>query len=335
MTIHPRLGNIIEAVLDHRQYRCSEDYLIQIQRDLATEFDIESIDELLNWMRNRYFIDGNKVDERTGMELAQYYFSPVQYDDSNLWKRIIAHRGASYDAPENTLAAVNLAWSHGARMVEVDVHLTSDHQIVVIHDQDTKRLFDQNKVINRSSYNELRELHLSDYRVFSNERIPLLKDVLNTIPREGKLVIEIKSNEDIVPPLKEQLSKVDLAPEQIEIISFDFDIVSYSKKQMPQYRTLWLLDLDYFWPSWLIFISAKKLRDKLLEHSLDGVNVWAGKMLNQEFIDVFQDSGLSVYAWTVNDPNMASHLVSMGIDAVTTDRPRYIFEHLSNHVKVN
>lgn len=328
MTIHPRLGNIIEAVLDHGEYQCSEDYLSQIQRDLSTEYGLLTVDELLHWVRERHYLDGIRIADPTGKELTQYIFRFKAPDSSNLWNRIIAHRGASHDAPENTRASVNLAWSHGARMVEVDVHLTMDHQIVVAHDEDTKRLFDQNKVISKSTFKELKELNLKGYRIFSDERIPLLSEILNTVPDDAKLVIEIKSSEDIVPFLKDQLSKAEILPNQIEIISFDFDAVASCKKQMPEYRALWLLDLDYFWPSWLVFTNTRKVHDKVIKHSLDGVNVWAGKLLNQAFIDVFHKSGLLVYTWTVNDPNKAKNLIEMGIDAVTTDRPRFIFDHL-------
>lgn len=333
MTIHPRLGNIIEAVLDNGEHQCSQDYLTQIQRDLSSEYDLLTIDDFLQWIRNRHYLDADIIEDQTGKELTQYLFRFASSGSSDLWKRIIAHRGASYDAPENTLASTNLAWSHGARLVEVDVHLTSDHQIVVAHDEDTKRLFDCDKVISKSTLNELRALNLRGYRAFSKEKIPLLSEVLSTVPENGKLVVEIKSKDDIVPHLKEQLSKSGLGPDQIDIISFDFDAVSSSKKEMPEYRALWLLDLDYFWPSYLVFTNPKNVRDRIMKHSLDGVNVWAGKLLNQEFIDVFHDSGLSVYAWTVNDPERACELITIGVDAVTTDRPRYIFDHLLNNIK--
>ena len=71
---------------------------------------------------------------------------------------IIAHRGASYIAPENTLASVKLAWKLNADAVEIDVNLTQDKRIVAIHDPTTKRTTSANLVFNKTSSEELRKL---------------------------------------------------------------------------------------------------------------------------------------------------------------------------------
>ena len=70
---------------------------------------------------------------------------------------IIAHRGASYDAPENTLAAINLAWRQNADAVEVDIHVTKDQHAVVIHDADTERTGDKHLKIMEHTLNDLRK----------------------------------------------------------------------------------------------------------------------------------------------------------------------------------
>ena len=70
---------------------------------------------------------------------------------------IIAHRGESYDAPENTLASVNLAWERGADAVEVDIRMTKDKKIVVIHDSTTKRTGNKNYKIEECLYNKLKK----------------------------------------------------------------------------------------------------------------------------------------------------------------------------------
>ncbi len=95
---------------------------------------------------------------------------------------IIAHRGASYEAPENTMAAVKLAWQMDADGVEIDVHLTKDEQVVVFHDDNTRRFGGNRKPIAECDYSELLKLDVGRFmgEQYKGERIPLLAQVINT-----------------------------------------------------------------------------------------------------------------------------------------------------------
>ena len=112
---------------------------------------------------------------------------------------IIAHRGESYDAPENTLASINLAWQRNDDAVEVDVHLTKDNRIVVIHDPNTKRITGQNKKIKNSTLTELQTLDFGSWKAekWKDEKIPTIDEVLQTVPVNKKIIIEIKSGKNI------------------------------------------------------------------------------------------------------------------------------------------
>ena len=85
---------------------------------------------------------------------------------------IIAHRGESYDAPENTLASINLAWKRDADGVEIDVKLTKDEKIVLIHDKTTLRTGDKYKRIASNNYNELLKIDVGKFKgnKWKNER---------------------------------------------------------------------------------------------------------------------------------------------------------------------
>ncbi len=246
---------------------------------------------------------------------------------------IIAHRGESYDAPENTLAAINLAWERKAHAVEIDIQLTSDNEIVVIHDKDTLRISGKKKIINRSSLKELKLLDAGFHKkgYWDNERIPTLKEVLSTVPADGKLIIEIKSNENILPKLAHDLSQSNLGVSQIEIIAFNAKTLAQAKPLMPEYRMLWLLTLDYLWPWWLIWINCQKIINEVKKTGLDGVNVWAGKLLTKSFISRFKEAGLYVYTWTVNNPEKAISLFENGIDGITTDKASWMAEQMKLH----
>lgn len=244
---------------------------------------------------------------------------------------IIAHRGESFDAPENTLTSINLAWKNNIKSVEIDIHLTKDNEIVVIHDYDTLRVSGTKKVIKKTALQELKLLNFGSYKNFNllDEHIPTLKEVLETVPSDGKLIIEIKSDDKILNKLKSELTQSKLKNSQIEIIAFDLNTIAKAKQLMPEYKMLYLLDLDYFWPHWMLRINKKRMIRIVKNHNLDGVNVWAGKILNSKFIKQFQNADLLVYTWTVNNPKTAEKLLDAGINGITTDRASWITQQLN------
>lgn len=244
---------------------------------------------------------------------------------------LIAHRGESFDAPENTLASINLAWERKAKAVEIDIHLTKDNEVVVIHDYNTKRISGVKKVIKDST---LAQLKLPDFGSFKNEkwtdeRIPTLKEVLRTVPKDGKIIIEIKSSDQILSKLNYELSNSGLKNSQIEIIAYNSNTLAKAKHIMPNHKMLWLLDLDYSWPHWLLRVNTHKIIQKVKTLNLDGVDVWAGKILNKDFIFTLKNACLLVYCWTVDDPKKARQLKEYGIDGITTNRPAWMKEQLT------
>jgi len=244
--------------------------------------------------------------------------------------RIIAHRGESYIAPENTLSSINLAWEKMDKAVEIDIHLTKDNEIVVIHDYDTLRITGVKKIIKKSSLQELKSLDFGSFKgsKWKNERIPTLNEVLKTLPPGRKLIIEIKSDAQILEKLKFELLQTNLEFSQIELIAFNSKTLAKAKQIMPEFKMLWLLNLDYFWPYWLFWMNKKRIINKVKKLKLNGVDVWAGKILDCDFIQKFHQAGLTVYAWTVDNPEKANFLLEYGIDGVTTNRANWLTQQL-------
>lgn len=244
---------------------------------------------------------------------------------------IIAHRGESSDAPENTLASVNLAWERGAKAVEVDVHLSKDNHIVVIHDLKTKRIGGRNKRVKNQTLAQLRQLDVGSWKSekYIGEQIPTLKEVLETIPSGKKLIVEVKSDIKTVPYLKKDIEIYDLKNDQIEIISFNYAVVAEAKRLLPENKVLFLADLDYNAFTKLRNPSVEKLIAKTKYANLDGLNVWAGKILTNEFVKKVKFTGLLLYVWTVNDPQKAKELISWGVDGITTDRAKWMRDKLT------
>ncbi len=109
--------------------------------------------------------------------------------------KIIAHRGASFDAPENTLAAIRLAWQQQADAVEIDVHLSRDRHLVAIHDFNTRKTTGRNRPVARQTLAQLRTLDAGQWKHprWRGEKIPTLEEVLATVPPGKRLFIEIKA----------------------------------------------------------------------------------------------------------------------------------------------
>ena len=125
---------------------------------------------------------------------------------------LIAHRGESYDAPENTLAAINLAWERGAAAVELDARMSADGVLVVSHDPDTRRIGGPRRPIRQQTAAESTQLDAGrwKHRRWTGERLPLLRAALATVPRSGRLFVEMKEGPETVPPLVDDLRAANL-----------------------------------------------------------------------------------------------------------------------------
>ena len=142
---------------------------------------------------------------------------------------IVAHRGSSAQAPENTLPAFQLAWEQGADAIETDFQLTKDGHIVCFHDKDTKRVNGQPLAIADATLEELRQLDMGGIQPQASERalrawssdqykgtrIPTTAEVFAIVPAGKKIFIEIKCEPEIIDPLLRELGSSGLTPDQV------------------------------------------------------------------------------------------------------------------------
>lgn len=245
---------------------------------------------------------------------------------------IIAHRGESFIAPENTVAAVDLAYKKGDDAVEIDVRLTKDNHIVVIHDAHTWRVSGKLKWISRNSLKALKKLDVGSYKgnEYRGEKIPSLDQILDLVSSDKKIIIEIKSNQKIIPFLKDILNKYSFNNDQIEIISFNLRTLLKVKEQIPQHDVLWIHSLDYYWIRKVFKPSLKRIIKKAKKYKINGLDVWAGDMLNKKAIERIKAAKLKIYTWTVNSPQKAKCLFKNGVGGITTDRAHWIENQLKN-----
>lgn len=233
----------------------------------------------------------------------------------------VAHRGASYLAPENTLASISLAWELGADAAECDVMLTGDNQVILFHDKSAKKLTGENLTIKETRWEQLQKLFIQPGKTnlphYAHEPIPLLKDVLGTIPDDRMLVIEIKTGPEILPHLQPVIDKA-WKTGQISFIAFDFETILAVKKLYPGVPCYYL---SSFKP------DLNKRFDSIVENQLDGVDL-RHSIIDGPLVEQCNAAGLEVWCWTVNDPETARKMKEMGVTAVTTDRPAWLKENL-------
>lgn len=238
---------------------------------------------------------------------------------------IVAHRGASHDAPENTLPAFELAWAQGADAIEVDVHLSRDGEIVCMHDSDTQRVAGTKLVIRESTLAELRALDVGAWHSdeFKGTPIPLLSEVLATVPQAGEIRIEIKCGADIVPKLLSEIDRAGLRREQIVMIAFDASVVYDWKRQTTGFRAFWL---HHFPRDEAESPRPEAIMQTLCQCQADGLSSNAN--IPESCINRLTVSELEWHVWTIDDPAEAERMLARGARSITTNHPGLMKKHL-------
>lgn len=223
--------------------------------------------------------------------------------------QVIAHRGASADAPENTLAAVKLAIAEGADWVEVDVQENAEGTVVVFHDKDFMRLGGKPAVLRDITNREIAEIDIGSWksRGFSGERAPRLAEVLDLCREHCGVLIELKSYgprgrlEERVVEVVEQARMQD----QVMVMSLDHQAV----KRIGELRPAWKRGL----------LSSVALGDLTrMNVGFLGLNA---RSASQRVLKEAERRGIDVHVWTVNDPLDMAAQIGRGVDGLITDKP--------------
>ncbi len=235
---------------------------------------------------------------------------------------IIAHRGASAECPENTLASARKAWEHNADAVEIDVFASADGEAVVIHDANTSRTTGHDLVVTATSSLILRQLDAGSWKgaEFAGERIPLLREVMATVPRGKTLFIELKGDLSTIPPVVKVLRDT-RTTQSVVVISFNFEMLKTMKAHFPEIPMYWLRGTRQDPTTKKPLPHPTEWLGEVQKGGLDGINVhYQG--VTPEFVAEAKRRKLPVYAWTVNTTTEALRLAKLGVAGITTDRPK-------------
>ncbi len=223
---------------------------------------------------------------------------------------VIGHRGAAGLVPENTLPSFHKAYASGARVFELDVYHV-ENQLVVIHDDDVDRTTNGKGAVMSFSLEALRILDAGD-----GAQIPLLDEVLDWLPRDCAINIELKGPGTGRPVAATLRRRPDLLSNRCMVSSFDH-------KALTRFRALEKMDqilvapLYHQWrDSWSAMVDQLNTRWLNLNHLL----ITTARMA------AINEAGVEVLVYTVNSPERATELRSMGVRGVFTDRPDLLIE---------
>jgi len=228
-----------------------------------------------------------------------------------------AHRGASREAPENTLAAFLRAAELGADGIELDAQLSRDGQIVVLHDLSLDTTTDGTGPVCEKPLSELKELDAGGWfaPAFSGERIPTLQEVIDTVGDRLLLNVELKTmslhDDGLAGAVVAALEENNLVDRAI-VSSFNPVAVWRAKRRNPEISTGLLyapdLPLPLRWPWTRHWLRPEALHP---HHSL----------VDAAYLKWARDRGYLVHTWTVDDAKEMQRFIRQGVDLIITNRP--------------
>jgi glycerophosphoryl diester phosphodiesterase len=223
--------------------------------------------------------------------------------------QVTAHRGHSRAAPENTLSAIRKAIESGADYAEVDVQLTADGVVVLLHDSDLKRVAADPRRVEDITFDELRKLDVGSWfdRAFAGERVPTLAEAIDQCRGRIKMNIELKFSgpgRQLARAVPRLVREKDFESDCL-VTTFNYDALLEVKQHNPRVRT------------GLIIAHALGEVSRL---EVDALSVRAD-WLSDDVLRAAHRNGKEVHVWTVNEAAPMARLIKRGVDNIITDDP--------------
>lgn len=238
---------------------------------------------------------------------------------------VIAHRGASGYAPENTLAAVQKALDMNADLIEVDIHLSKDGELIVIHDATLERTTNGAGEVVKKNVSDLKTLDAGSWfgDEFKGEPIPTLKEVMELINGQSVILIEIKKGKagnyqgieqktvDLIRELKAESWSI--------VQSFESEAVKNTYDIAPDIEVHKLIVRDFpFIP--LYHDGTFRTGSVYSFDYAKAINPYY-RLITQRFINQTHKRGMKVFTYTVNEEADIQRMIEMGVDGIITNYP--------------
>jgi len=236
---------------------------------------------------------------------------------------VVAHRGENTLAPQNSLESANIAWSNGVKYVEGDFWEIADGEIICIHARgELKKYAGLDADIAKLTMADIAKLDLSNNDKwrgkFKNVKIPTVREIMATVPKDGTLVFEIKNYTPAYAKKVDDARKAAGIPvKNVILISFNAEALRDFKRQFGEYKTLWLYALKN--KNGKLNYTPQEAIAKCREINADGVDVGGTPLLGAQYVNEVKAAGLEFYVWTVNKPDDILRMKKLGVDGLTTD----------------
>ncbi len=228
---------------------------------------------------------------------------------------VIAHRGASGHAPENTMAAFLRSLAMGAKAIELDVHQTLDHELVVAHDDDLKRCGRDKRRLRNVHWEDVAKLDVGSWfgKSFQGERLPRLEDVYDILPKDVELHVEIKRGSSVYPGIEERV--VDLihkrgANARTLVSSFDHAALYSVRSIDEKIRLGYLLGLT----------TLRTAFAEMKDIAAESLNLSA-RQTTARVVKAAHERDYKVLVYTVNTPQGRDRLAALGVDGIFSNYP--------------
>lgn len=227
---------------------------------------------------------------------------------------ILGHRGARGHAPENTMPSFAKAVELGATMFELDIHLSKDGKLVVMHDPDVERTTNGTGRIRELTWEEISRLDAGSWygSEFAGTRVPRLEEVFAAFGNLAEIDIEIKADEELYGGIVERLARLVTAKgltDRVLISSFHTEYLREARTLLPEAQ----IGLIYRKPRENVVAEAVKAGWQALHPHLD--------LVSREFVAEAHAHNLVVRGWNPNEIAPMRTLIESGVDGVGTDYP--------------
>ena len=241
---------------------------------------------------------------------------------------VVAHRGASGQAPENTLSAIRLAIAMNVDFVEIDVQMTKDGHVIAIHDSSVDRTTDSSGPIEDFDLNAVQSLDAGSWfdEKFKNEHVPTLDQILKLDFKNSKLIIEVKNPKNKFEGIEEKIQQlVELNKKKSKVVfkSFSRDVLKRFERLEPGISRLYVTIGSLFG----LFVIDEWLRVGNV-FDVKGIQyIQIHKFfLTKSILKKAKERKIKVIVWDVHDEKTIVKFIKMGVDFIETDFPDKVLD---------